>query len=99
MALYKDLQTVRADAEFIRRVQEAMLITARNILMAGGDDFESPLRRFARTVIQNKQAQADYMVDVLIAEFNTLTTTQMLAATDAAIQTAVTAAFPKLATA
>lgn len=98
MALYADLQTVRADAVFNRRVQEAMLIAARNVLITGGDDAESPKRRFARGVIQNKQSYTEQMVDMLIAEFNAQTTAAILAATDATLQTEVDAVFPSLAT-
>jgi hypothetical protein len=94
VATYNELYGLYSNATLRNLVQAAVTMKAYNILQ---EATPSQARKdWAKTALQSGQAEADYLLRYVLCANAALTVAQILAATDAAVLTAVGAAVDKL---
>jgi len=93
MATYLEIKTLFNDSDLNDKLQVACLIASKAIKDESAQTANHANRlKWAKDAFANPTIAATAMLKVLLAENNTLTLTQIQAASDGAIQTAVNAA-------
>lgn len=97
MATYQELKLLSNDSTLIDRLTTAIAITAYNVgqEVAPGsppdptDATYVARRRWAKETLYNPDGQARRVIWLLLAQYNNLSTAQILSSSDASLQTAV----------